>query len=421
MEKILTKNIDKPNSQDIEVYLANGGYKALEKVLSMKPEEVTDEVKKSRLVGRGGAAFPTGLKWEFTRKESAEPKFIVCNADESEPGTFKDRVILRNDPHLLLEGIIISGYAIGAARGYIYIRGEYYHEIEVVEEAIKQVKAKGYLGDNILGSHFSFDIQLYQGAGAYVCGEETGLLESMQGNRGSPNWRPPFPTQSGFLGKPTAINNVETLCNIPAIITNSGDWYSKIGSPDSPGPKLYCLSGQVSKPGVYELPMGITLRELIENCGGGVRGEFKAALPGGVSSNLVTDLDVKLDYKSVANAGSMLGSAAVIVINRDTSIIDVAKNTMEFFAHESCGKCSICREGTRRANEILTQFINGGGKAKELDLLLELGEVMYDTACCGLGQAAMNATTSALRTFRDEFGAASEEIRRDNGHTNYKW
>ena len=403
MEKILTKNIDKPNSQDIEVYLANGGYKALEKVLSMKPEEVINEVTKSRLVGRGGAAFPTGFKWVFTRKESDEPKFIVCNADEGEPGTFKDRLILRNDPHLLLEGIIIGGYAIGAARGYIYIRGEYYREIEVVEQAIKQAKAKGYLGGNILGSNFSFDIQLYQGAGAYVCGEETTLFESMEGKRGYAKERPPFPTQYGFMGKPTTINNVETLCNIPAIITNGGDWYSKIGNPDSPGPKLYCLSGHVNKPGVYELPIGITLRELIGNYGGGVRGEFKAALPGGVSSNLLTDLDVKLDYKSVANAGSMLGSAAVIVINKDTSIINVAKNTMEFFAHESCGKCPICREGTRRANEILAQFINGGGRAEELDLLLELGEVMYDTACCGLGQAAMNTTASAIRIFRDEF------------------
>jgi len=403
MEKILTKNIDKPNSQDIEVYLAGGGYQALEKALSMKPEEVIEEVKKSKLVGRGGAAFPTGLKWEFTRKESAEPKFIVCNADEGEPGTFKDRVILKKDPHLLLEAIIIGGYAIGTNQGFIYIRGEYYREIEAIEKAIEQAKAKGYLGNNILGSKFSFNIQVYKGAGAYVCGEETGLLESMAGNRGSPDCRPPFPAQSGFLGKPTAVNNVETLANIPAIITNGGDWYSKIGSPDSPGPKLYCLSGQVNKPGVYELPMGITLRELIENYGGGVKGEFKAALPGGVSSSLLTTLDVKLDYKSVAKAGSMLGSAAVIVINKDTSIVNVAKNTVEFFFHESCGKCSICREGTRRAKEILTRFANGGGRAEELNLLSELGEVMYDTACCGLGQAAMNAATSAIKLFRDEF------------------
>jgi len=403
MEKILTQNIDKPNSQDIKVYLDGGGYKALEKALSMKPEEVIAEVQKSGLVGRGGAAFPVGLKWSFTRREHTEPKFIICNADEGEPGTFKDRIILKNDPHLFLEALIIGGYAIGASQGFVYIRGEYYREIEVVEKAVEQAKEKGYLGDNILGSGFSFTIQVYKGAGAYVCGEETALIESMEGNRGAPDCRPPFPAQSGFLGKPTAVNNVETLANITAIITKGGDWYSKIGSPDSPGPKLFCLSGQVNKPGVYELPLGITLRELIENYGGGVRGEFKAVLPGGVSSSLLTDLNVKLDYKSVAKAGSMLGSAAVIVINKDTSIIDVAKNTVEFFAHESCGKCSICREGTRRGREILSRFANGGGRAEELDLMLELGEVMYDTACCGLGQAAMNVPVSAITLFRDEF------------------
>jgi NADH-quinone oxidoreductase subunit F len=403
MEKILTKNIDRPNSQDIKVYLAGGGYKALEKALSMTPEEVITEVKNSGLVGRGGAAFPVSLKWSLTRREDGEPKFIVCNADEGEPGTFKDRVILRNDPHLLLEALIIGGYAIGTSHGYIYIRGEYYREIEALEEAIKQAREKGYLGDNILGSGFSFNIQLYKGAGAYVCGEETALLESMQGYRGSPDCRPPFPAQSGFLGKPTAVNNVETLANIPTIITNGGDWYSKIGSPDSPGPKLFCLSGHVNKPGVYELPLGITLRELIESYGGGVKGGFKAVLPGGVSSSLLTNLDVKLDYKSVAKAGSMLGSAAVIVMNKGTSMIDVAKNTVDFFTHESCGKCSICREGTRRGGEILSRFANGGGRAEEIDLLLELGEVMYDTACCGLGQAAMNVPVSAITLFRDEF------------------
>jgi NADH-quinone oxidoreductase subunit F len=403
VEKILTKNIDKPNSQDIEVYLAGGGYQALDKALSMKPEEIIEEVKKSRLVGRGGAAFPTGLKWEFTRKEAGKPKFIVCNADEGEPGTFKDRVILKSDPHLLLEAIIIGGYAIGASKGFIYIRGEYYREIEAVDKAINQAQVKGYLGSNIGGSKFSFDIEIYKGAGAYVCGEETTLFESMEGRRGYARERPPFPTQLGFMGKPTVINNVETLVNIPSIITNGSQWYSKIGSPDSPGPKLFCLSGQVNKPGVYELPTGITLRELIDNYGGGVRGEFKAALPGGVSSRLLTNLDVKLDYKNIAKAGSMLGSAAVIVINKDTSLVDVARNCLEFFAIESCGQCTPCREGTRRAREILTRFTDGDGRAEELDLLLELGEVMYDTARCGLGQAAMNAATSAIKLFRNEF------------------
>ncbi|MCD6452755.1 MAG: NADH-quinone oxidoreductase subunit NuoF [Dehalococcoidales bacterium] len=403
MEKILTKNIDKPKASDIEVYLAGGGYQALPKALSLKPEGVISEVKKSKLVGRGGAAFPVGLKWDFTRKESTQPRFIVCNADEGEPGTFKDRVILKNDPHLLIEAIIIAGYAIGADKGFIYIRGEYYDEIEAVNNAIQQAKQKGYLGSNILSSDFSFDIQVYRGVGAYICGEETSLIQSMEGNRPCPDDRPPFPTQSGFMDKPTALNNVETLANIPSIINRGGDWYSGIGSPDSPGTKLFCLSGQVNKPGLYELPLGITLGELIENYGSGVNGKLKAVLPGGVSSRLLTDPEVKLDYKDVARAGSMLGSASVIVINQDTSIVDVARNTVEFFTHESCGKCSICREGTRQAREILTRMANGNGSAGEIDLLLELGEVMYDTACCGLGQAAMNVPTSAITLFRNEF------------------
>jgi len=422
MEKLLTRNVGKADSADIEVYLAGGGYQALKKALGMKSGDVIEEVKKSRLVGRGGAVFPTGLKWELTRKISTEQrvspwmpreeppsgwraasKFIVCNADEGEPGTFKDRILLLNDPHMLLEALAIAGYAIGTTQGFIYIRGEYYREIEALEKALKQAKAKGYLGNNILGSGFSFDLMLYRGAGSYVCGEETALIESMEGNRGCPDCRPPFPAQRGFMGRPTVINNVETLCNIPSIMVNGGEWYSRIGSPDSPGPKLFCLSGHVNKPGVYELPMNITLGELIQNYGGGVKGEFKAALPGGVSSSLLTDLKVKLDYKSVAKAGSMLGSGAVIVLNKDTSIIDVAKNTIDFFTGESCAKCSVCREGTRRAGEMLARFANSGGRAKDIDLLLELGEVMYDTACCGLGQAAMNVTTSAIKLFRGEF------------------
>jgi len=403
MEKILLKDINKPNLCNVDVYIDGGGYKTLERTLKMAPEDIIEEVKKSKLVGRGGAAFPTGLKWEFTRKEKEKPKFLVCNADEGEPGTFKDRVLLKNNPHLLVEGMVIGGYTIGANKGVIYIRGEYFDEIEKLRKAMDEAKEKGYLGEDILGSGFSYDLRVYCGAGAYVCGEETTLLESLEGKRGCARERPPFPTRYGFMGKPTVINNVETLCNIPAIINNGGEWYSKIGSPNSPGTKLFCLSGHINKPGVYELPMGIRLRELIEEYGGGVRGEFKAVLPGGVSSNLITDIDVKLDYKSVADAGSMLGSGAVIVINRDTSIVDIAKNCMEFFVHESCGQCTPCREGTRRANEILGQFVEGKGRKDNLDLLLELGDVMYDTARCGLGQAAMNVTTSAIMAFKEEF------------------
>ena len=403
MEKILLKDIDKPNLCDIDVYIGGGGYKALKKTLGMTPEETIGEVKKSKLVGRGGAAFPTGLKWEFTRKEKDKVKFLVCNADEGEPGTFKDRVLLKNNPHLLIEGMIIGGYAIGANKGVIYIRGEYFEEIRKLNKAIEEARKKKYIGKNILGSGFSYELQVRCGAGAYVCGEEMTLFESLEGKRGYPRERPPFPTHSGFMGKPTVINNVETLCNIPAIMINGGDWYSKIGGPDSPGTKLFCLSGHVNKPGVYELPMGITLRKLIEKYGGGVKGKFKGVLPGGVSSSLLTNLDVKLDYKSVADAGSMLGSGAVIVINSDTNILDVAKNSMEFFVHESCGQCVPCREGTRRANEILSRFVNKKGRKEDIDLLLELGDVMYDTARCGLGQAAMNVTTSGIKIFNDEF------------------
>jgi len=334
MEQILLKDIDKPNLIDIAIYIKTGGYSSLEKALQMQPQDIIDEVKKSGLVGRGGAAFPTGLKWEFTRKESEELKYLVCNADEGEPGTFKDRVILKNNPHLLVESMIIAGYAIGAKEGLIYIRGEYFEEIELLKKAIEEAKERGFIGENILGLEFSYDLRVYPGAGSYVCGEETTLFESLEGKRGCSRERPPFPTHSGFMGKPTAINNVETLCDVPTIIKKGGDWYSKIGSPNAPGTKLFCISGHVNKPGVYEIPMELTLRELIDNYGGGVKGKFKAVLPGGVSSSLLTDLDVKLDYKSVAEAGSMLGSASVIVINGDSSIVDVAKNSMEFFVHE---------------------------------------------------------------------------------------
>jgi NADH:ubiquinone oxidoreductase subunit F (NADH-binding) len=405
MERILTKNIGKADSQDISVYLADGGYQALKKALSMNPEEIISEVKKSGLLGRGGAAFPVALKWMSTRSENVYPKYVVCNADEGEPGTFKDRIILKQDPHSLIEALIIAGYAVGAQEGYIYIRGEYYREIEAVEQAIGQTREQGYLGDNILNSGFSFNVMTYKGAGAYVCGEETSLLQSMAGMRGTPDClpRPPFPAQKGFMDKPTTVNNVETLANIPHIINRGAEWYAGIGSPESPGPKLFCLSGHVNKPGLYELPLGITLRELIEDYGGGVKGEFKVALTGGVSSSLIPDLDIKLDYKSVVLAGGMLGSASVIVMNQDTNMINVAKNTIDFFAHESCGKCSICREGTRRAREILKRLYHKEGKANDIALLQELGVVMFDTACCGLGQSAMNLTGSAIKLFRKEF------------------
>ncbi|MBT3394189.1 MAG: NADH-quinone oxidoreductase subunit NuoF [Waddliaceae bacterium] len=403
MENILLKDIETPNLKALEVFRGAGGYKSLQKALSMDPEALIEEIKASKLVGRGGAGFPTGLKWEFTRKAPGDERYLVCNADEGEPGTFKDRVLLKNNPHLLIEGMAIAGYAIDAKKGYIYIRGEYFEEIKNVKAALEEARAEGLLGDNINGSGYGFDIEVYCGAGAYVCGEETSLFESLEGKRGNSREKPPFPTISGYDGKPTAINNVETLCNIPSIVENGGEWYANIGDADAPGPKLFCVSGSVNKPGVYEAPMGITLRDLIDSYAGGVKGTFKAALPGGISSALITDIDTKLDPKNVAAAGSMLGSAAVIVINDETNIIDVVENSVEFFAHESCGFCTPCREGTRQACHIIKKIKEGKGTPEDLSLLEEMADFMCDTSRCGLGQAALNVTTSAMKHFKEEF------------------
>jgi NADH-quinone oxidoreductase subunit F len=402
MEKILLKNIHKANSQDINEYIVGGGYQALRKALSMKPEDVLSEVKKSRLVGRSGA-FPVAAKWAAARQEAAIPKYIVCDADEGEPGCFKDRLLMGRDPHLLLEGMIIAAYTIGARQGYIYIRGEYTGEIQAVEKAIEQTVKSGYLGDNILGTDYCLDILVYHGAGSYIVGEETALLRSMAGERPSPLARPPYPVQRGFLGKPTVVNNVETLANIPAIVHNGGDWYSGIGNPDYPGTKLFCLSGSVKRPGVYELPIGVTLRELINEYGNGVKGVLKAVLPGGVASGLVDDLDIKMDNKSLAQVNSLLGPGAVIVMNTDVNIIDISIDTLRFFAKESCAKCSVCREGIRAGLMILRRFERNEARPSDIKLLRNLRRLMYDTANCVLGQAALNMAVSATKLFRGEF------------------
>lgn len=404
--KILLKNIGKSDYKgSLEGYIKEGGYQVLKKSLNSSPEDIIEEIKKSKLVGRGGAAFPTGLKWEFAKKSKEFPKYVVCNADEGEPGTFKDRLILENDPHLILEAIAICGFAIGAQAGFIYIRGEYFKAYEILKKAIEEAEKSNFLGKDILDSKFSFKIKLYKGAGAYVCGEETALLDSLEGKKGQSRVKPPFPTFVGFKDKPTVLNNVETFANIPQILLKGGEQFSKIGSPDSPGTKLYCLSGDVNKPGVYELPTDVTLRELIEEYGKGVKGKLKAVLPGGVSSNLLTDkeLDVVMDYPSVQKAGSMLGSGAVIVINEEHCMVDLAKRCTEFFDYESCGKCTPCREGTKRAREILANITQGRGELSDLELLKELQEVMYDTSRCGLGQAALNAGRSAIEKFPLEF------------------
>jgi NADH-quinone oxidoreductase subunit F len=402
MEKILLKNIGKENSQDIDVYIAGGGYQALRKALSMKPEGVLNEVKKSRLVGRSGA-FPVATKWTTTIQQTTTPKYLVCDADEGEPGCFKDRLILGRDPHLLLEGMAVAAYTIGARQAYIYVRGEYASEIQVLKNAITQAVKNNYIGNNILGTDFCLNITIYKGAGSYVVGEETALLRSMAGLRPSPGARPPYPAQCGFLGKPTVVNNVETLVNLPSIVCNGGDWYSGIGNPEFPGTKLFCLSGSIKRPGVYELPIGVTLRELINEHGHGVKGELKAVLPGGVASGLVDDLDVKMDYKSLAQVNSLLGPGAVIVMNKDINMIDISIDTLRFFAKESCGKCSSCREGIRAGLMILRRFERNEARTSDIKLLRNLRKLMYDTANCVLGQAALNMAVSATKLFRDEF------------------
>lgn len=402
----ILKNIEKEGySGNINSYIAQGGYEALKQALKMDPKRILFEIKKSKLVGRGGAAFPTGLKWEFAQKSKEFPKYVVCNADEGEPGTFKDRLILKNDPHLLIEAMIICGFTIGAEKGFIYIRGEYFEMYEILQKAIDEAKSRGFLNGNILDSGFSFDINLYKGAGAYVCGEETALLDSLEGKKGQSRIKPPFPTFVGFNNKPTVLNNVETFANIPQIVLKSGEWFSRLGAPACPGTKLYCLSGDVNAPGVYELPTDISLRQLLEEYGKGVQGRLKAVLPGGVSSKLLipADLDVKMNYPAVQAAGSMLGSGAVIVINDMHCMVDLARRCAEFFDYESCGKCAPCREGTKRAREILTNITKGEGELTDLDLLKPLQEVMYDSSRCGLGQSALNAVRSSLEKFHDEF------------------
>lgn len=398
--RILTQNFHKPNSQSILVY---GEYVALKKALSMKPASVIAEVKASRLLGRGGAAFPTGLKWDFASRSTIFPKYIVANADEGEPGTFKDKAILEKDPHRLLEGMIIAGYAIGATDGFIYTRAEYPKAKEVLAKAISEAERAGYIGEGLIAQGFKFRIHSCTGAGAYICGDETALLDSMEGYRGCPRLKPPYPTDMGLRSRPTVINNIETLANIPTIVTKGGEWYSKIGSDHSPGTKLMCVSGFVKKPGLYEVDTGTTLGELIRDHCGGVIGKFKAALPGGVSTRFTKSLDIAIDVPSLVDVGSLPGTGAVIVLNDSVSMVDAAKNCIEFFADESCGKCTPCREGTHRAYEILDRFSRNEGSMDELNLLKELHAVMYDTANCGLGQSALNPVISAIEGFEDEF------------------
>lgn len=408
MEKILFKYIDVPDQYKIETYIGNGGYQALPKALKeYSPNDLIEMVKKSGLRGRGGAGFPTGLKWGFVPKDSPKPKFLLCNADEGEPGTFKDRWLIEKDPHQLIEGIIISSYAIGAHRSFIYIRGEFAFGAERLESAIKEAYQKGYLGENILGSGFDLNLEVYRGGGAYICGEETSLMESIEGKRGNPRLKPPFPASVGLYQSPTVINNVETLSNIPHIVLNGADWYAQMGVPKSTGTKIFSLSGHVKRPGNYELPMGTPLRELIYNYGGGIKEDrkLKTVIPGGVSTPVLTSqlLDVKMDFESLFEAGSLLGSGAVIVMDETTCMVKVAYRLSKFYEHESCGKCVPCREGTRWIRMIMERIENGKGREEDIDLLRDICSNIAGKTLCPMGDAAVVPILSTIEKFREEY------------------
>jgi NADH-quinone oxidoreductase subunit F len=405
---VVSKHFGIPGVHRIEVYLKHEGYQALERALKqMTPEQIIDEVKKSSLRGRGGAGFPTGLKWSFVPKGSSKPKYVLANGDESEPGTSKDRPLMEMDPHQLIEGMVIAGRAIGSQQGYIYIRGEYRYIIDITDKAITEAYRAGYLGKNILGSGFDFDLVTHTGAGAYECGEESALMESLEGKRGYPRIKPPFPAVVGLYGCPTIINNVETLSTVPAIIRGGGEWYAGLGSPKNGGTRLYSISGHVNRPGIYELPLGFPLRRLIEDVAGGMRGgkRLKAVIPGGSSCPLLSaeEIDVALDYDSVAKIGSMLGSGGTVIFDEDTCMVDLARRIMHFYAHESCGWCIPCREGTAWLRKMLDRFHEGGGRSEDITLIEELSKNMLGRTFCPLGDAAALPTISIVKKWRHEF------------------
>jgi NADH-quinone oxidoreductase subunit F len=405
--RILTANCGKGRRTTLGEYEANGGYRGLRQALKYLPEAVIAEVKASGLVGRGGAAFPTGIKWEGAAQASGEARYVVCNADESEPGTFKDRVLLEEDPQRTLEGMLIAAYAIRASKGYIYVRGEYPQAYRALEAALEEARQAGYLGADVLGSGFAFDIELRLGAGAYICGEETALFESIEGKRGFPRVKPPFPTTHGLFGQPTMINNVETLCNVPYILEHGAEAYRHLGTEKSPGTKLFCLSGDVARPGLYETPFGVSLRHLLENMAGGVRGgrRLQAILFGGAAGAFATpdQLDVEMSFEGLRLAGLPLGSGVVLVIDETRDLRQVLRGLGRFFAHESCGKCYPCQLGTQRQYEILQRVAEGAPLPGDAQRLADVGWTMSDASICGLGQTAASATLSALKLWPELF------------------
>jgi NADH-quinone oxidoreductase subunit F len=409
-EKVLLKNMELPGyTGSLADYERAGGYQALRKVVGkVPPDEITETVKKSGLRGRGGAGFPTGVKWGFLPKDYQGPKYLCCNADESEPGTFKDRQLIERDPHQMIEGMLIACYAIGVETAYIYIRGEFVLGAQILEQALAEARAAGYVGQNILGAGPSINVWVHRGAGAYICGEETALLESLEGKRGLPRVKPPFPATHGLYNKPTVVNNVETLANLPHIINHGAEWFAAIGSPPkSSGTRIFCVSGHVKRPGNFEVPMGITLRELIFEHAGGMRSDkpLKAIIPGGASAPFFTPehLDVKLDFESVAQAGSMLGSGGVTVMEEGTSMVWAALRLMEFFYHESCGKCTPCREGSSWLVQTMRRIIDGRGRKSDLETLVELCQNIAGRTVCAFGDAEVAPIMSTLKYWRHEY------------------
>lgn len=405
-EPVLTRNVGLPNSERIAVYLERGGYTALRKALHMPPDELIALVKDSGLRGRGGAGFPAGLKWGFM-PTGPVTKYVCINADEGEPGTFKDRLLIEHDPHSIIEGAIIAAYAVGAHHAFVYIRGEFFLGAKRWIKAIDEAYANGFLGKNILDSGFDLDLSVHRGAGAYICGEETALINSLEGRRGDPRIKPPYPAQTGLWNEPTLVHNVETLANIPHIVNRGAAWFKSMGTERSTGSKLFCISGHVRRPGNYELPLGTPLRTIIEECAGGMRGErpLKVVIPGGASTPMLIpeQLDTPMDFEAVAQAGSMLGTGAIIVIEEGTCMVEVARRLMDFFAHESCGQCTPCRMGTRRLKEVLTRIVQGQGQPGDPDLLEELCVGIVGHTLCPMGDAAVNPVLSSLKYFRQEY------------------
>lgn len=408
-KRLVLRNCGQIDPENIDDALARDSYAGLGEALKMEPVEIVAEVKKSGLRGRGGGGFPTGLKWEFTQKAAGDVKYVLCNADEGDPGAFMDRSVLEGDPHAVLEGMIIAGFAISAKQGYIYCRAEYPLAIKRLQIAIEQAREHGYLGKDILGSGFDFDIEIFHGAGAFVCGEETALITSIEGNRGMPRNRPPYPANEGLYGKPTLLNNVKTYANIPLIITNGSGWFADIGTENSKGTAVFALTGKIANSGLIEVPMGVTLREIIYDIGGGILDskEFKAVQTGGPSGGCLPEsfLDTPVDYDSLIEAGSMMGSGGMVVMDEDTCMVDVARYFLDFTEKESCGKCVPCRIGTKQMLTILEDIVEGRGKPGDIDRLEELAHGIKIGSLCGLGQTAPNPVLTTIRYFRDEYEA----------------